>query len=339
VDAYVPVITFRFLGIEFDLLYAQMSRDMGCGLGASSFNIYDDQLLRTLDPKTILSLNGARVTDMILSLMPEEAVPNFRMALRFIKLWAGKRGVYSNVHGYLGGVSWAILTAQVCQLYPNAAPSKLIEKFFAIYQQWKWPFPITLNEPKHDAALGLPVWNPKENYKDRQDLMPIITPAYPAMCSTHNVSRPTLKVLQSEFIRGHELFEADKNALTGAPSNPRKLWQDLLQDSSFFFEFKDYFDVRISSRSESDQLMWLGYVESKLRQLILLLSRLPHIRVVPFPKNFTDHHATWIRHQAVTDEDGEEYEQETHEPKPAYKPKGAEMAENEAKNALTPMQA
>ena len=180
-DAYVPVITFRFMGIEFDLLYAQMSSSLGGGLGGASFNIYDDQLLRSLDAKTVLSLNGARVTDMVLSLMPDTTVPAFRLALVFVKLWAKQRGIYSNVHGYLGGVSWAILTAQVCQLYPNAAASTLIEKFFALYKQWRWPFPITLNEPKTVSDLGLQVWNPKENFKDRADLMPIITPAYPAM--------------------------------------------------------------------------------------------------------------------------------------------------------------
>lgn len=165
-EAYVPVITFFYRGIEFDLLYAQMSSALGAnGLNSPSFNIYDNEVLRNLDAKSILSLNGARVTDMVLSLMPEESVPNFRMALRFIRLWAKNRGVYSNVFGYLGGVSWAILTAQVCQLYPLVAPSKLIEKFFQLYNQWKWPFPIFLNVPQNDPGLGLPVWDPKINYK------------------------------------------------------------------------------------------------------------------------------------------------------------------------------
>lgn len=38
------------------------------------------------------------------------------------------RGLYGNVFGYLGGISWAILTARVCQLYPNAAPSILVRR-------------------------------------------------------------------------------------------------------------------------------------------------------------------------------------------------------------------
>ena len=47
-----------------------------------------------------------------------------------------EKGVYSNVLGFLGGVSWAMLVARVCQLYPNAAPSTLLLKFFNVWRIW-----------------------------------------------------------------------------------------------------------------------------------------------------------------------------------------------------------
>jgi poly(A) polymerase len=43
-------------------------------------------LLKNLDPKCVRSLNGCRVTDEILRLVPN--IDNFRLALRAIKLWA-----------------------------------------------------------------------------------------------------------------------------------------------------------------------------------------------------------------------------------------------------------
>lgn len=38
--------------------------------------------------------------------------------------------------GFLGGVSWAILVARICQVYPNATASTLVNKFFKVYSMW-----------------------------------------------------------------------------------------------------------------------------------------------------------------------------------------------------------
>jgi len=38
--------------------------------------------------------------------------------------------------GYLGGIAWALMTARICQFYPNAIASTIVIKFFHIYKAW-----------------------------------------------------------------------------------------------------------------------------------------------------------------------------------------------------------
>lgn len=81
-EAFVPVIKMNFDGIEIDLLFARLAlKEI-----QDNFDLRDDMLLKNLDPKCVRSLNGCRVTDEILRLVPN--IDNFRLALRAIKLWA-----------------------------------------------------------------------------------------------------------------------------------------------------------------------------------------------------------------------------------------------------------
>ena len=75
-----------------------------------------------------------------------------------------EQGIYSNVIGYLGGVSWAMLVARTCQLYPNAAASLLVHKFMVVFSQWEWPQPILL-KPPDTTNLGFPVWDPRVSHR------------------------------------------------------------------------------------------------------------------------------------------------------------------------------
>ena len=49
----------------------------------------------------------------------------------------------------------------MCQLYPNAAPSTLLQKFFLVFLKWQWPQPVLLKKPE-DLGLGLPTPQPPE---------------------------------------------------------------------------------------------------------------------------------------------------------------------------------
>ncbi|XP_072933961.1 poly(A) polymerase type 3 [Epargyreus clarus] len=263
-DAFVPVIKMNFDGIEIDLLFARLAlKEI-----PDSFDLRDDMLLKNLDQKCVRSLNGCRVTDEILRLVPD--ISNFRLTLRAIKLWAKRHGIYSNTLGYLGGVSWAMLVARTCQLYPNALPATLVHKFFLVFSQWKWPQPVLLKQPD-TVNLGFPVWDPRVNVSDRFHLMPIITPAYPHQNSTFNVSASTRTVIMEEFRLGLAITDEIMLGKCG--------WERLFEAPNFFARYKHFIVLLASSASAVDQLQWCGLIESRIRHLITTLERNQHITI------------------------------------------------------------
>lgn len=153
-DAYVPIIKLVFSGISIDLIFARLAVPSV----PLTLNLKDTSLLRGLEERDLRSLNGTRVTDEILDLVPQQKT--FRTALRCIKLWAQRRAIYANVMGFPGGVAWAMMVARVCQLYPHAAGSVIIGKFFRIIGKWRWPQPILLKTIE-EGPLQVRVWNPK----------------------------------------------------------------------------------------------------------------------------------------------------------------------------------
>lgn len=153
-DVFVPIIKFEYSGISIDLIFSRIiQKEL-----VPDFNLQDSNLLRGLDEPELRSLNGTRVTDEILSLVPEQGT--FKLALRAIKLWAQRRAIYANIMGFPGGVAWAMLVARVCQLYPKATTSVIVNKFFLVIVKWKWPQPVLL-KPIESGPLPVRIWNPK----------------------------------------------------------------------------------------------------------------------------------------------------------------------------------
>jgi poly(A) polymerase len=110
-----------------------------------------------------------------------------------------------------------------------------------------WPQPVLLKAIE-DGPLQVRVWNPRIYPQDRLHKMPVITPAYPSMCATHNVTGSTQEVMIREFKKGAEV--ADKIIIGTAE------WKDLFESADFFSMYKYYLQVTASSNSEDIQLKW-----------------------------------------------------------------------------------
>ncbi|XP_076025208.1 poly(A) polymerase alpha-like [Genypterus blacodes] len=252
-DAFVPIINLVFDGVEIDLLFARIPLKRI----PSNLKLLNDNLIKNMDPCCVRSLNGCKVAETILDLVPN--VDTFRLALMAIKLWAKRREIYSSALGFLGGVSWAILLARVCQLYPNAAAATLVCKFFRFYILWEWPLPIYLVDLV-DLQFGFSVWDPRVNYGDESHLMPVITPCYPQQNSSFNVTASTRAIIVEEIKRGFQVTEEIQQG--------RADWSKLFEAPNFFQKYKHYIVLLASAPSEKQGSNWFHLVGSQIRHFV-----------------------------------------------------------------------
>ncbi|EXJ61639.1 hypothetical protein A1O7_02068 [Cladophialophora yegresii CBS 114405] len=279
-DTFVPIIKLILNGIEIDLIFASITTLQTI---PPKLDLNDNSLLMGLDQSSIRAITGPRVTDELLTLIPEPKT--FRQALRAIKLWAKRRAVYANIVGYPGGIAWALMVARVCQFYPHAVGATLVDRFFYIMTEWGWPTPVMLKdieqpEPKQ-TAQGFKVWNPAIYKQDRANLMPIITPAFPSMCATYNITESTKKVIINEIRRASKIT---RNIFAG-----KAQWSDLFKQHTFFTADHKYYLTVIASAFNPDAAKkWSGLVESKVRHLVMRLEDMKDSIVLarPFTKGF-----------------------------------------------------
>lgn len=113
-DAYVPIIKLELSGISIDLIFARLiipSIPM-------NLDLKNNDYLRGLDEREVRSLNGTRVTDEILELVPQQKT--FRLALRAIKLWAQRKR-------FAPYLEWALLSLeQAVRFIPILSVSRVV---------------------------------------------------------------------------------------------------------------------------------------------------------------------------------------------------------------------
>lgn len=216
-NAFVPVIKFVLSGLSIDLLLARVRLPaVPDGVGPANASSLDAICRKCIEETDVHSLNGARVACAILRRVPD--TQNFQHTLRAVKRWAQRRGVDQQASGFPGGVAWALLTARVCQLHPNAAPATLLAKFFATWHVWRFgsnAVPVLLEELDEglvppaagaDSSDVLPPhlmiadWNPRDKKNTCADapmppwgrgaqwlraaMLPILSPVPPSQSST-----------------------------------------------------------------------------------------------------------------------------------------------------------
>ena len=265
----VPLIKMIFDSVPIDLLYACLSGFDR--IGDEMKDLMDDNVISRCDEKTTLSLNGPRNTDTTLSLVPN--LDNFRTTLRVVRLWAKRRGVYSNVLGFPGGAAWSIMVAKVCKMYPNYVPSQLVRKFFKVYDMWDWNQAVFLKQVEQMSVNS-----------SEPGLMMVMTPAYPSFNSTYSVNRHSKQAICDEFHLA--------NKVTAKIEENKAAWNDLFEPIDFFDQFRQFIRVEILATTASDFEDWSGFILSKLRILFYenldMLKPAPYVRVYPEESTIVD---------------------------------------------------
>ncbi|MEO1430386.1 MAG: poly(A) polymerase [Cyanobacteria bacterium J06633_8] len=240
--------------IEQDAKYVYTSVDENGGLGIN------------LKPsKSEMAIIGCWEADFLTEFV-QEYVPfnSFQWLLRTVRAWAKSRRIYGNNWGFLGGLSWALLSAWSCQYCDknHTQPDKLLANFFSRLNQHNWRQPIALTEAGKQYSLELP-----------RDLLPIITSIEPCQNTARNITRSTAEILRREFARGTELTQ---EILAGNLD-----WSSLFEPIDLQQESDIILKLKVINHDKQELEKECGYLEGYIISLIIQLEN-NHIFVRPW---------------------------------------------------------
>ena len=258
-ESFVPLIKLNYDSIDVDLVFMRWPsmKIPNIPVLMSSENL-------NFNVKCLRSLNGFRNTVRLLEVVPDAG--RFRMTLRAVKMWAKHRGIYGNALGFLGGYSWSILVAHICQTYADVDVAELVLKFFQVFAEWPWPKPVVVKDPSNVNEF---------NSICTTDVMPIITLAHPKRNSSFNVTEFTKRIIRNELYRG-------ANVVLGVLRG-EIIWDTLYEPQRLFKNFEHFVVVKVKGTAENKAQ---SLVETKIRLMNMKINEIPDVACVrPFPSN------------------------------------------------------
>ena len=234
----------NYRGVEVDLT---MARVVTAFSSLNDTYLMSEDVSRDMEPQCLRSLNGYRATYEMATLVPRPNI--FQQVLRVVKIWAKKHGIYSQILGFLGGASWAILVAKACQLVVTEGHQDnliyTIHRFFVIFSGWNWPDPVYIKKVVGQCES----WD---------HCMPIITSSLPQMNSAVNINPANCALIQAKCREASLCLQHIRRCSAR--------WLAFFSPTNFFREFPHY--LLIVATSRGDSCLWFGSVESKLRKLV-----------------------------------------------------------------------
>lgn len=245
----------------------------------------------SLSAQTLNKLKPIRDLDYVRRSVPD--IVKFRLAHRFIKTWAKRRGIYALKYGYLGGIPITVLLARIYKILAHDSAvvslSDLLATFFNHYAGFNW---------RADVAFD-PFFHKKLNYRrtDREALA-ILGYAPPALNTCLAASVPSVRTLAEEFQRADKIL-----------SEEGMTWSRFLEtdgSADFLKSFKSYIKINVQfwGGSLTKGRGLVGWLESRCVSLLVDLNRrLPDLHVRFWPARFVEASAA-----ASTEDEQGDYE-------------------------------
>ncbi|KAI3401341.1 hypothetical protein diail_11424 [Diaporthe ilicicola] len=261
-------------GVKIDLQYAPAGAVAGKWPDCLRLPASDPAWM--LSAQTLNKLKPIRDLDYVRRSVPD--IVKFRLAHRFIKTWAKRRGIYALKYGYLGGISITVLLARLHKLLAHESAavslSDLLETFFNHYANFNWRADLVFDPFLHKQL----------NYRrtDREPLA-ILGYAPPALNTCLAASVPSVRTITEEFQRADKML-----------SEEGMTWSGLLEtdgSADFLKSFRSYIKINIQfwGGSLTKGRGLVGWLESRCVSLLVdVHRRLPDLHVRFWPARFVE---------------------------------------------------
>ncbi|CEN62964.1 hypothetical protein ASPCAL09592 [Aspergillus calidoustus] len=276
------MLELQVRGIRIDLQYCPATRVAETWPAALSLPPADPTF--DIPMHSLLKLNPLRDMHYLQRTIPDLAT--FRLAYRFIKTWALRRGVYSSKLGYLGGIHITLLLSRVCKLAFStgrmASAPDLIATFFKTYAQLDWAREMVF-DPGFYAA-------PPRYFRSAREPAVILTQHTPKVNVARSATVPSIRILEAEFKRMDGLLS------TVGGQGGDLAWSDLLGSAEagvedFLAGYPSYIKVNVQhwGAGGAKGRMLVGWLEWRCVSLLVDIHRkFPDIHARIWPARFTD---------------------------------------------------
>ncbi len=147
---------------------------------------------------------GRIASDNIIGAVQNEQA--YKLALRAVRFWAVKRGLYSVNCGYFSGITLSVMVARICQDFPELSACSILYNFFERYAEsdWREPVQITLKTKQGKNLIASHL-----NALDRisNDVMVVLVPIDQIKNTSYKVSEHTFDTICTELHRARTIMK------------------------------------------------------------------------------------------------------------------------------------